>query len=122
MTGRIRGDLIKTLINGAMGIFPRESLDSAAALLYSLLIRTDLNEAELILKTSFRRDQFLLGDDALIVTLFVLGECTKGVKSPHYLMDFFSDLWDLYQTDDAGGIAGGNVVKKFERKYSDVKT
>ena len=115
---RIRTGLIQKLINGAMGLFPRDSIDSAAALLHALLIRTDPGEVESILNSSLRRDQFLLGNDALNLTLRVLGECNNGVKQKPYLMDFFSDLWDLYQTDDAGGIAGGNIVKKFERKYS----
>ena len=115
---RIRTDLIHKLMNGAMGLFPRDSIDSAAALLYDLLIRTEPSEVENILNSSLRRDQFLLGNDALNLTLRVLGECCTGIKQKPYLMDFFSDLWDLYQTDDAGGIAGGNIVKKFQRKYS----
>ena len=115
---RIRSHLIQTLINGVMGNFPRDSLVSAAALLHALLIRTDPKEVEVILNTSLRRDQFLLGEDAFYLTLHVFGECTTGIKQLPHLLNFFSDLWDLYQVDDAGGIAGGNVVKKFERKYS----
>lgn len=119
--GRIRSHLMQTLINGVMGNFPRDSLDSAAALLHALLIRTDPKEIEVNLNASLRKDQFLLGNDALNLTLQVLGECTSGKKPLPHLMNFFSDLWDLYQVDDAGGIAGGNVVKKFERKYSNTE-
>ena len=115
---KVRQDLIQRLVNGAMGNFRREALDSAANLLYSLLTRTIPSEARIILESSLQRDQFLLGDDPLKITLSVLDECTNGKRLPPYLMNFFSDLWELYQTDDAGGIAGGNVVKKFELKYS----
>ena len=44
---RIRTDLIHKLMNGAMGLFPRDSIDSAAALLYDLLIRTEPNRMKL---------------------------------------------------------------------------
>lgn len=116
--GRIRNHLINTLLNGVMGNFPRDSLDSAASLLFALLIRAHPKEIEVDLNQSLSKDQFLLGDDALKLTIRVLGECASGKKALPHLSTFFSDLWDLYQVDDAGGIAGGNVVKKFERKYS----
>lgn len=98
---RIRSDLIQKLMNGAMGIFLRESLDSAASLLYSILTSTEPRDVDIILNAFLRRDQqsCLLGEDAIHVTLQVLGECTNGTKPSTYLMDFFSDLWDLYQTD-----------------------
>ena len=48
---------------------------------------------------------------------FLQRQCVDGTILPTYLIDFFSDLWDMHQTDDLGAIAGGNVVKKFEQKY-----
>jgi len=131
MITRVRNELFHKLINGAiMGVFPRESLDSAAGLLYSLLIKTSPMEMDVFLHTiSSKRSGrggdhhqllsslFLLGDETINVILRVLEECSNAINSPSYLMNFYADLWNLYQTDDVGGIAGGNIVKKFERKY-----
>lgn len=115
---KVRQTIMMELIRGACGTCPREVLDPAASLLHSVLKAAPREEAEAIAVAALQQEQFLLGDDARGVSLVVMGKCANGFCPPSVLMDFFADLWLMHQNDDAGGVAGGDVLIQFARKYS----
>jgi len=114
---RVREDVFMCLITGACGVFPREVLDPAASVLFSLLRILSAEDAEALSAAALNQKQFLLGQEAQLVVLTVLGRCSKGTVAPSVLMDCFADLWQMHQGDDAGAIAGGDVIMDFARKY-----
>jgi len=118
LTAFVRGGLISTLIYGACGIFPREVLDPAANLLYSVLRSTPSDEAGRSAIAAVQRESFVLGDQARNATIITLGKCAQGRASMALLMNLFEDLWQIHQNDDTGGtVAGSDMVVQFAEKY-----
>jgi len=115
---RVRGDVISRLLCGACGVMPRETLDRAAELLHSILLMSSNEESETAIMSSLRQEYFMLGDEAVAVTVKVLSLCANGSASPSLLMELFSYLWQLHQSDDTGAVAGGEAVEKFKLKFS----
>jgi len=118
LTAFVRSGLISTLIYGACGIFPREALDPAANLLYSVLRSTPSEEAGRSAIAAVQRESFVLGDQARNATIITLGKCAQGRAPMSLVMDLFEDLWEIHQNDDTGGtVAGSDVVVQFAQKY-----
>jgi len=114
----LRTELITSLLCGACGICPRDSLESAAGLLYSVLTCTTSDKAGPAAISAVQRDTFILGDQGRNTTILTLGKCAQGTKSQSVLTDLFQDLWQLHQIDDTGNnLVGGDSVESFCKKY-----
>ena len=116
----LRSDLITTLINNSLGIFPREVLDPAGKLLHTILGSTEAAHAEQACTKALQNEAFRLGDDAKHAILLTLGKGAQATIASSVLMDLFDDLWTLHQGDAAtgGNTVGGDAILAFKTKYS----
>lgn len=110
--------LIERLIYGICGRFPREILDPSSLLLFALLKQSPVqNDHQSLLRQALNKENFLLGNEALDMTLSVLSQCTKEAMTEKVFMEYVDDIWQIHCSEDAGGIVGGDRIKMLQSKY-----
>jgi len=92
-------------------------LEAASSLLHMLLTRIPSEDVETIIIAALNFEHFIMGDDAKDIALKFLKRCTSGDISSSKVLFFFSDLWNMHQTDDIDMIAGSESVNMFKETY-----
>jgi len=113
LISKVRVPIAERLIRGTCGSFSVEIIDPAALLFFQLLKTTQQVYHESLLVTALRQERFRLGDEARIISLKVLSNAADSIV----VMDFMQDLWYMHESDDTGSVAGGDAIKRLERKF-----
>jgi len=87
-------------------------------LLFSIIERSpSLPNVDLSLSQAFQREYFLLGDEAISLSLNVCNKCAMGKLNQNQMIEFVHEIWQMHESDDAGSIAGGDAVRKLHQKF-----
>lgn len=111
-----RSIIIRQIIAGSCGSFPREVLDPAGNLLYIILANCEVSEKESICNLAMESESCSLDEQVKMTILHLLGQCgNKSAISASKVMDMLDDIWMLSQQ----GSIGGDTILSFTLKYSE---